>query len=252
MHWVVNLNRLSHTLLRHWASKILRSRLWPFGVTWHHQSRDHRTHNYAGSYRCPFEHASGTAWTTSLASITRTTKWEVDSLMSWCAFGEPSNMTEEWFPATNEWLQHTADTSYRADFHAVDVVLPTGFGYLDWCFTWKTSRCSMSSASIVHVLQAYVSTGDAGITIAIRLRLIVSCAPSIRWDSIRRQKWAWSLDVNHGHTWLYTNNNMARCFMCKLYIWILIHFHRTLHRVVQKTKFLSFHSFILIFLYFFF
>jgi len=29
--------------LRYWASKILRSRPWPFGVTWRHQSRDYWT-----------------------------------------------------------------------------------------------------------------------------------------------------------------------------------------------------------------
>jgi len=28
-------------LLRYGASKIMRSRPWPFGVTWRHRSRDH-------------------------------------------------------------------------------------------------------------------------------------------------------------------------------------------------------------------
>jgi len=32
-------------LLRYWASKILGSRSWPFGVTWRHPSRDHWIRN---------------------------------------------------------------------------------------------------------------------------------------------------------------------------------------------------------------
>jgi len=30
-------------LWKYGASKIMRSRRWPFGVTWRHQSRDHST-----------------------------------------------------------------------------------------------------------------------------------------------------------------------------------------------------------------
>jgi len=35
--------RLSGTLRRYSVSKIMGSRLWPFGVTWLHRSRDHST-----------------------------------------------------------------------------------------------------------------------------------------------------------------------------------------------------------------
>jgi len=41
--WPIGTMRLSARIRRYGASKIFGSRVWPFGVTWRHLSRDHST-----------------------------------------------------------------------------------------------------------------------------------------------------------------------------------------------------------------